>query len=75
MIFSYASYSNLRKDMDYFWKKIDFSKMKRLIKNESEIKLLKRKATILGRRFDNFANFIQENGKNKSEKELFSKLF
>lgn len=74
--FSYASYSNLRKDIaTIFEEKPNFSKMKRLIKIESEIKLLK-KAAILGREgFDNFANFIQENAKNKSEKELFFQAF
>ncbi|AXK49347.1 X-Pro aminopeptidase [Aliarcobacter trophiarum LMG 25534] len=65
-------YNSLKKDLDIVFKEeLNFSKLKRLIKSDSEIKLLK-KASVLGRSgFSEFAKYIREKGLNKSEKELF----
>jgi Xaa-Pro aminopeptidase len=53
--------------------KPNFSKLKRIIKTDLEIEYLK-KAMSLGREgFDNFANYIKENGIKQSEKTLFFK--
>lgn len=74
--FSYALFSNLKKDLDIlFIESTNFSKTKRLIKTDDELKLLK-KASVLGRvGFDNFAKHIRKNGKNKSEKELYFEAY
>lgn len=74
--FSYASFIALSKKIDIkFISKPNFSQLKRIIKSDDEIKLLS-KAAILGREgFNNFAKFISNNKKIKSEKELYFKAF
>ncbi|QKF58653.1 M24 family metallopeptidase [Aliarcobacter lanthieri] len=74
--FSYATYSNLVKDIKTIFKEEpNFSKIKRLIKSDDEIKLLK-KASILGRLgFENFAKYIKKYGLKKSEEFLYFKAF
>ncbi|RBQ29523.1 M24 family metallopeptidase [Aliarcobacter vitoriensis] len=74
--FSYATYSNLAKDMQTIFKQeLNFSKTKRLIKNDDEIKLLK-KASMLGKDgFKNFAKYIKKQGLKKSEDFLYFKAF
>ncbi|RBQ32357.1 X-Pro aminopeptidase [Arcobacter sp. FW59] len=74
--FSYATYSNLAKDMQtIFTQELNFSKTKRLIKNDDEIKLLK-KASMLGKDgFKNFAKYIKKQGLKKSEDFLYFKAF
>ncbi|NCB14090.1 MAG: peptidase M24 family protein, partial [Erysipelotrichia bacterium] len=60
------------KDLDIeFVEEINFSKTKRLIKSDYEIKLLK-KASSLGKDgFKEFAKYIKNSGFKKSEKELY----
>jgi len=72
--FSVAYFENIKKDLDIkFIPKPFFSKQKRIIKTNHEIKLLK-KAMSLGRDgFDNFASYLKNNGIGKSEKYLFFK--
>ncbi|WP_418185129.1 M24 family metallopeptidase [Aliarcobacter vitoriensis] len=74
--FSYATYSNFVKDMQtIFTQELNFSKTKRLIKNDDEIKLLK-KASMLGKDgFKNFAKYIKKQGLKKSEDFLYFKAF
>ncbi|RBQ27559.1 MULTISPECIES: M24 family metallopeptidase [Arcobacteraceae] len=74
--FSYATYSNLVKDVKTIFKEEpNFSKTKRLIKSDDEIKLLK-KASVLGRLgFENFAKYIKKYGIKKSEEFLYFKAF
>lgn len=56
-----------------FEPKENFSKLKRIIKTEEEIKLLKKAATIGKDGFKEFAKFIRKNGFNKSENFLHFK--
>jgi len=74
--FSVAMYSQLVKDLKTtFLQELDFSKTKRLIKNDDEIKLLK-KASILGKDgFKKFAKYIKKAGNTKSEEFLYFKAF
>ncbi|MBL3520615.1 M24 family metallopeptidase [Arcobacter lanthieri] len=74
--FSYATYSNLVKDIKTIFKEEpNFSKTKRLIKSDDEIKLLK-EASVLGRLgFENFAKYIKKYGLKKSEEFLYFKAF
>lgn len=74
--FSYATYSNLTsKVKTQFISKPDFSKLKRIIKSNKEIELLK-KAAILGREgFKQLAKFIKKDGYNQSEQFLYFKAF
>ena len=70
--FTFLEYKNLVKDLDIeFVEEINFSKTKRLIKSDYEIKLLK-KASSLGKDgFKEFAKYIKNSGFKKSEKELY----
>ena len=70
--FTFFDYKNLIKDLDInFIEKPNFSKTKRLIKSDEEIKLLK-KASLLGKDgFKEFAKYIKNNGFKRSEKELY----
>src|SRR5574344_1596354 len=70
--FSYANFKNLVENLETeFVEEPNYSKTKRIIKSDDEIKLLK-KAAQLGRDgFDNFAKYIKKFGHKKSEKELF----
>jgi len=72
--FTYSTYLNLTSDIKTkLIKEINFSKNKRIIKTDDEIKLLK-KAAKLGREgFKNFAKFIRKNGFDKKEQFLFFK--
>jgi Xaa-Pro aminopeptidase len=68
--FSYMQYKDLNNKLDVkFVKKPNFSKLKRLIKTDQEIELLK-KAMVLGRvGFEKFAKYLQKNS-NRDEKYL-----
>ena len=70
--FTFFEYKNMVKDLDIeFVEEINFSKTKRLIKSDYEIKLLK-KASSLGKDgFKEFAKYIKNSGFKKSEKELY----
>jgi Xaa-Pro aminopeptidase len=72
--FSFFSYKKLQENLSIkFIEKPNFSKIKRIIKTDQEIQYLQ-KAMSLGREgFDNFANYIKENGIKQSEKTLFFK--
>lgn len=74
--FSYEDFLLLSSNLEIELKKeLNFSKQKRLIKSESEIKLLK-KASKLGKDgFKEFAKYIQKSGKNKDEKFLNFKAY
>jgi len=74
--FSVAMYSQLVKDLKTtFLQEPDFSKTKRLIKSDEEIKLLK-KASVLGKDgFKKFAKYIKKAGNTKSEEFLYFKAF
>ena len=69
--FTLSTYLALTKNSDIkFIKKPNFSKLKRIIKSDDEIKLIK-KAMELGRKgFVKFANYLQKDAYNKTEKHL-----
>lgn len=74
--FSYATFSSLKNNLETKLKEeANFSKIKRLIKTEQEIKLLKKAASLGREGFKNFAKFIAEKGFEKTEKELFFEAF
>lgn len=69
--FSYYEFCQLSKDLNInFIPKLNFSKIKRMIKSSKEIELLKNSAKLGAKCFDEFAKFINEN-EGLSEKELF----
>ncbi|MEA2019682.1 MAG: aminopeptidase P family protein [Campylobacterota bacterium] len=72
--FTLASYEKLKNNLDVkFIQKPNFSKLKRRIKSDDEIKLIK-KAMKLGRvGFEKFSEYLQKDGLEKSEKYLFFK--
>jgi len=72
--FKLFRYNSLKNKLDIkFVQKPNFSKLKRIIKTDDEIQLLK-KAMSLGRDgFERFASYIQKEGLEKSEKTLFFK--
>jgi len=72
--FKLLTYNSLKDNLDMkFVQKPNFSKLKRIIKTDDEIKLLK-KAMSLGREgFERFSSYIQKEGLGKSEKYLFFK--
>jgi len=72
--FSVAKYEALKKDLNIkFIQKPFFSKQKRIIKSNKEIKYIQ-KAMSLGRDgFDSFAKYLRKNGLQKDEKYLFFK--
>ena len=72
--FSLFTYEKLNNNLNIkFIQKPNFSKLKRLIKSDNEIKLIS-EAMRLGRvGFKRFAQYLQENGVGKSEKYLFFK--
>lgn len=74
--FNYASFIKLSEDIKtQFIAQANFSKQKRVIKSEKEIKLLK-KAAVTGRvGFKELAKFIKKNGFNQSEQFLYFKAF
>lgn len=74
--FTYASYIKLSEDLKTeFIEEPNFSKLKRVIKSEKEIKLLK-KAAELGRDgFKELAKYVRKNGFNQSEQFLYFKAF
>ncbi|HIP11254.1 MAG TPA: M24 family metallopeptidase [Arcobacter sp.] len=69
--FSLSSYLNLTKKLNIkFIKTPNFSKLKRIIKSDDEIKLIK-KAMTLGRSgFEKFQDYLQNDAQGKSEKYL-----
>ena len=74
--FSYATFSILKNNLETKLKEeANFSKIKRLIKTEQEIKLLKKAANLGREGFENFAKFIAKKGFEKTEKELFFEAF
>ena len=74
--FTHAAYTNLSENIKtIFIAKPNFSKLKRIIKTEKEIELLK-KAAMAGRvGFKEFANYIKKNGFDKTEQFLYFKAF
>ncbi len=72
--FNLLTYNTLKNNLDMkFVQKPNFSKLKRIIKTDDEIKLIK-KAMSLGRDgFKRLASYIQKDGLEKSEKYLFFK--
>jgi len=74
--FSHAHFLQLSNKLGInFIFKENFSKNKRMIKNDDEIKLLK-KASQLGRdAFDNFAKFLRKNDSFMSEQEMYFKAY
>ncbi|MDD2291965.1 MAG: M24 family metallopeptidase [Aliarcobacter sp.] len=74
--FTYATYLKLSEDLKTeFIEEPNFSKLKRVIKSEKEIQLLK-KAAELGRDgFKELAKYIRKNGFNQSEQFLYFKAF
>ena len=72
--FKYSTYIKLTQDLKTrFIPKENFSKQKRIIKSDEEIKILK-KAAKLGREgFKDLAKFIRKNGFKQSEQYLFFK--
>ena len=66
--FTYNTYNNLTSDLKItFINKTSFSQLKRMIKSDDEIKILK-KAAKLGRKgLKHFAAYLQNNGLDKSE--------
>lgn len=57
-----------------FLAKVDFSKLKRVIKSDSEIKIIEKAVKLGGDGFKKFANYLQKSGEFKSEKFLEYKL-
>jgi Xaa-Pro aminopeptidase len=74
--FTYASYIKLSEDLKTkFIEEPNFSKLKRIIKSDKEILLLK-KAAIAGRDgFKKLAKYIRKNGFNQTEQFLYFKAF
>jgi Xaa-Pro aminopeptidase len=74
--FSYATYTNLSENLKtQFIAKANFSKLKRIIKTDKEIILLK-KAAMAGREgFKELAKYIRKNGFEQSEQFLYFKAF
>jgi len=72
--FTYSKYINITSDLKtQFIQKPNFSKQKRIIKSDEEIKLLS-KAAKLGREgFKNLAKYIRKNGFNQKEQFLYFK--
>jgi Xaa-Pro aminopeptidase len=72
--FKLLRYNSLKNNLEIkFIHKPHFSKLKRVIKSDDEIKLIK-KAMSLGRDgFERFSSYIQQEGLGKSEKYLFFK--
>ena len=72
--FTYSKYINITSDLKtQFIQKPNFSKQKRIIKSDDEIKLLS-KAAKLGREgFKNLAKYIRKNGFNQKEQFLYFK--
>ncbi|MEA3290454.1 MAG: M24 family metallopeptidase [Campylobacterota bacterium] len=73
--FNLLTYEKLKDKLHInFSQKPNFSKQKRIIKTDEEIKLIK-KAMSLGREgFKQFANYLKRSGDGKSEKFLFFKI-
>lgn len=70
--FSYGAFSELSKNLRInFTPKPNFSQISRMIKSEDEIKILKEAATLGAKCFDEFAQFVRQNGEGMSEEELF----
>jgi Xaa-Pro aminopeptidase len=74
--FTYSTYTNLTETLKtQFIAKANFSKLKRVIKSDKEIILLK-KAAVAGREgFKELAKFIRKNGFNQTEQFLYFKAF
>lgn len=71
---TYETYKILSQDLKIqFINRPNFSRIKRMIKNDDEIKLLKKAATIGKYGFKSLASYIKEKGDNKTEKELYFK--
>lgn len=72
--FSYNKFNLLTNNLDIeFINKVNFSHLKRVIKTDKEIKLLKKAATLGKEGFKKIAKFINDNGLEKSEKLLYFK--
>lgn len=74
--FSYEEFLTLSSNLNIELKKeLNFSKTKRLIKSDDEIKLLKKASQIGKDGFKKFAKYIQNSAKNKTEEFLHFKAF
>lgn len=74
--FSILDYNTLLKDIKIKIKEsINFSKTKRVIKSDDEIKLLKKASTLGKDGFKNFAKYIKRYAIGKSEKELYFEAY
>lgn len=69
--FSVSAFNALSSGLNVRFKpKLSFSHLKRMIKSEDEIEILKQASEFGAKCFDEFANFVREYGKGMSEKEL-----
>ncbi|MDA3078710.1 M24 family metallopeptidase [Campylobacter sp. JMF_06 NA1] len=70
--FSFGAFNALSKNLKTrFIPKPNFSQIRRTIKSENELEILRTAAKIGASKFDEFAKFVSENGLGMSEKELF----
>ena len=70
--FSVADFEKLKTSKyTYFESAPDFSRQKRIIKTNKEIKLIKEAAKLGAEAFDRFAQYLKLKGLNQSEKRLF----
>ncbi|MCR8684150.1 M24 family metallopeptidase [Campylobacter ureolyticus] len=70
--FTYADFKKISSNLSLnFISKPFFSKKKRIIKTDFEIEILKKAANLGAKYFDEFALFLNKNGENLSEFELF----
>lgn len=74
--FKYSTFKALSENVKtQFVEKPNFSKIKRAIKTQKEIDILKKAAKIGRNGFKEFAKFIRKNGYNQSEQFLYFKAF
>ncbi len=70
--FTVAAFEKLKASKyTYFEPAPDFSKRKRIIKSNREIKLIKEAVRLGAEAFDQFANYLKRHGLNQNEKRLF----
>lgn len=74
--FKYSTFKNLSENVKtQFEEKPNFSKLKRAIKSDKEINILKKAAKIGRNGFKEFAKYIRKNGYHQSEQFLYFKAF
>lgn len=70
--FSLNEWQNISQNLNINFKfRPSLSHLKRIIKNENELEILRSAARLGAQKFDEFAKFLNENGEGLSEKELF----